>query len=67
MNRLPALEHKGGSPYLGFYRSMLCFLLVMVTLNACSMKPTLPRNMALKTFDPHPANLPLPGWTQRLI
>ncbi|WP_211468370.1 tetratricopeptide repeat protein [Collimonas silvisoli] len=32
---------------------MICLLLATFTLNACSMKPTLPRNMALKTFDPH--------------
>src|SRR5450830_495674 len=34
-------------------RLMLSLLLTTFTLNACSMKPTLPRNMELKAFDPH--------------
>ncbi|AMO99100.1 sel1 repeat family protein [Collimonas arenae] len=32
---------------------IICLLLATFTLIACSMKPTLPRNMTLKAFDPH--------------
>jgi len=31
---------------------LICILLATFTLTACSMKPTLPRNMELKAFDP---------------
>ena len=32
---------------------LCCLLLTILSLTACSMKPTLPRNMELKAFDPH--------------